>query len=254
MTVNPANLNRPAQPKNASLEEHASLDWLPDPQFWIDSGTVNWPSGLQWAVAFKHVTASTNVRTMVSCIVPYAGFGNSIPVLLPGNSTVFDVSTFRKMGFLIVANLNSYAFDFVTRQKVQGQNLNLFVVEQLPVITIDSYDLEFGNTSARELVRDHVLRLTYTANDMMPFARDLGYEGLPFDWDEEERRHLQARLDALYFLLYGLNRDDAGYVLDTFPIVRRDDEQISGCYRTRDMILAYMNALAAGDAETVVAV
>ena len=61
-------------------------------------------------------------------------------------------------------------------------------------------------------------------------------------------------LDALYFQLYGLSRDDAKYVLDTFPIVRREDEAAFGTYRTRDMTLAYMNALAAGDTETKVAV
>ena len=104
--------------------------------------------------------------------------------------------------------------------------------------------------TAAELVRDHVLRLTYTAHDMEPFARDLGYGGPPFIWDEEERRHLRARLDALYFHLYGLDRDDAGYILDTFPIVRREDEaQFDGRYRTKELILAYMNALAAGDTD-----
>ena len=103
-------------------------------------------------------------------------------------------------------------------------------------------------------MRDHVLRLTYTAHDMEPFARDLGYGGDPFIWDEEDRRHLRARLDALYFHLYNLDRTDAAYVLDTFPIVRREDQaQFEGQYRTKDLILAYMNALAAGDTEIVVA-
>ena len=87
---------------------------------------------------------------------------------------------------------------------------------------------------------------------MAPFARDLGYGGPPFVWDEEERRHLRARLDALYFHLYGLSRKDAGYILDTFPIVRREDKKAFGRYRTRDMVLAYMNALDAGDTEAVV--
>ena len=68
------------------------------------------------------------------------------------------------------------------------------------------------------------------------------------------RRHLRARLDALYFHLYGLDRADAAYVVNTFPIVRREDEaHFDGRYRTRDLILAYMNALAAGDTESVVA-
>ena len=66
--------------------------------------------------------------------------------------------------------------------------------------------------------------------------------------------HLRAGLDALYFHLYGLTKEDAAYVLDTFPIVRREDEAVFGCYRTRDLILAYMNALSAGDTESVVAV
>ena len=140
-------------------------------------------------------------------------------------------------------------------------HIKLYMLEQLPVIAPGDYDRQFGNTTARELVRDHVLRLTYTSHDMAPFARDLGYvedsarrAGPPFTWDEEERRHLRARLDALYFHLYGLSRDDAGYVLGTFPIVQKHDQSQFGRYRTRDLILAYMNALSAGDAETVVAV
>ena len=156
--------------------------------------------------------------------------------------------------WLSVACLNSLPFDFVARQKVQGQHLNWFVVEQLPVIASDDYDRQFGNALARELIRDHVLRLTYTAHDMAPFARDLRYDGPPFIWDPEERRHLRARLDALYFHLYGISREDADYILNTFPIVRRQDEAEFGAYRTRDLILAYMNALAAGDTKTMVAV
>ena len=89
---------------------------------------------------------------------------------------------------------------------------------------------------------------------MEPFARDLGYDGPPFIWNEEERRHLRARLDALYFHLYRLDREDAAYILDTFPIVRKQDEIAFGHFRTKAMILAYMNALAASDTETVVKV
>ena len=136
------------------------------------------------------------------------------------------------------------------RQKVQGTHVSWYIVEQLPVIAPDDYERRFGDTTARDLVRDHVLRLTYTAQ----FARDLGYDGPPFTWDDEERRHLRARLDALYFHLYGLDHDDADYVLGTFPIVRRQDEAAFGSYRTRDLVLAYMNALADGDTETVVSV
>ena len=177
------------------------------------------------------------------------GLWNTLP-LLSGNNP----SLTAQLAASLTANLNSLCLDFIVRQKAQGTHLNWFIVEQLPVIAPADYDRQFGATTARTLVRNHVLRLTYTAHDMAPFARDLGHDGPPFPWDEEERRHLRARLDALYFHLYGLPRDAAGYVLDTFPIVRRQDEKQFGQYRTRDMILAYMNALAAGDTETRVAV
>ena len=246
VTVNPENLNRPGQPREATFGEHANPSWLPEPQFWVPASECNWSKDANWVLGFKEITAPTNVRTFIAALLPTVGFGNKIPVLRP--------ETGGRNEWLLAANFNSMAFDFVTRQKIQGQTLNLFIVEQLPVIASDDYDRQLGNTTARDLVRDHVLKLTFTAHDMAPFAKDLGYIGPPFPWDDEERRHLRARLDALYFHLYGLSRDDADYILSTFPIVRREDEAKFGTYRTRDLILAYMNALAAGDADTVVAI
>ena len=251
VVVNPENLNRPAQPREASLSEHANPNWLPDPQYWVGTNSFEWPVGLEWAVAFKDVTAPTNIRAMIAALVPRSGVGNTLPFLLPDSG---EASAYKSLAWLLGASLNSFIFDFVARQKVQGQHLNWYIVEQLPVIAAEGYNQRFGDKTARDLVHDHVLRLTYTAHDMAPFARDLGYDGPPFTWDEEERRHLRARLDALYFHLYGLSREDAGYVLDTFPIVQRQDEAAFGSYRTRDLILAYMNAFAAGDTDTVVSV
>ena len=221
VVVNPENLNRPAQPRVATIEEHANPNWLPDPQFWVGTNSFEWPDGLGWAVAFKDVTAPTNIRAMIAALVPRSGVGNTLPLLLPDSG---EASAYKDLAWLVGASLNSFIFDFVARQKVQGQHLNWYIVEQLPVIAAEGYDQRCGDKTARDIVRDHVLRLTYTAHDMAPFARDLGYDGPPFMWDEEERRHLRARLDALYFHLYGLSREDAGYVLDTFPIVRRQDE------------------------------
>ena len=252
VVVNPENLNRPAQPREATLAEHVDPCWSPDPQFWVAADDLAWPEGLDWAVAFKDVTAPTNVRTMIAALVPRSGVGNTLPLLLPGG--VGPAPGNAEALWLLAANFNSFVFDFVARQKVQGQHLNWFIVEQLPVIGPKDYERRFGDKTARDLVRDHVLRLTRTAHDMEPFANDLGYDGPAFDWDDEERRHLKARLDALYFLLYGLSRDEAEHVLGTFPIVRRQDEAEFGRYRTRDLVLAYVNALDAGDPETAVAI
>ena len=248
VVVNPENLNRTGQPREATPEEHANPNWLPNIRYFVDSSHRKITSTRGYILTYKRITAATNIRTMIAAIGPHAAYEvNANNILLPPKTEAVACCC-------IVSCLNSMAFDYVVRQKIQGVTLNWYIVEQLPLISPDAYNREFGATTARDLVRDHVLRLTYTAHDMAPFARDLGYDGEPFIWDEGERRHLRARLDALYFHLYGLSRDDAEYVLDTFPIVRREDEAACGTYRTRDMTLAYMNALAAGDTETRVAV
>ena len=249
--VNLENLKRPSQSQITTLSQYMDTSWLPTMRFWVPDHEVRGLTNpdFDWTIGYRRVSISTNARTMIATIIPNAGFGDSVFLLMPepGLSPT-DAS-------LLAGNLNSFCFDFITRQKMHGINLSWYLLEQLPVIAQDAYDRSFGDMTAADLVRDHVLRLTYTAHDMEPFARDLGYGGPPFIWDDEERRHLRARLDALYFHLYGLDRADAGYILNTFPIVRRQDEaHFDGRYRTKELILAYMNALAAGDAETVVAV
>ena len=247
---NPDNTINPYLSVAVTDAEHANPAFSPMTQYWVLEKAVNgnMPDRLSWTIAYRRIARPTDIRTMIAAAVPKIGLSDSVFLLMPEKK--FSAAD----ACLLIANLNSYCFDYVTRHKMPGTNLSWFIVEQLPVIAPTDYDRPFGATTARDLVRDHVLRLTYTAHDMAPFARDLGYDGEPFIWDEEERRHLRARLDALYFHLYGLSRDDAEYVLDTFPIVRREDEAAFGTYRTRDMTLAYMNALAAGDTETRVAV
>lgn len=244
VVTNPDNLFRPGQPKDATLEQHRNPRWSPTPRYWVNASECGWETDENWVLGFKEITAATNRRTFIAAIMPTVAFGNKVPLL---RST-----TKERHEYLLCANLNSFVFDFVTRQKVHNQTLNLYIVEQLPVVTLADYDIPIGTSTARDLVRDHVLRLTYTSYDIRDFARDIGYDGEPFIWDDQERTHLRARLDALYFMLYGISRDDADYILNTFPTVRSEDEKLHGRFLTRDLILAYMNCLEAGDSETIV--
>ncbi len=247
---NPQSTHNPYFSQEVTQAEHADSQFLPSAQYSVPKSIVDeaMSANAGWTISYRRIARSTDERTMISSIVPKSGFGDSVFLLIPDSGlSAWDAS-------LVVANLNSLPLDFVTRQKLHGTNLSWYLIEQLPVIVPKDYASRFGETTARDLVRDHVLRLTYTAHDMATFARDLDYDGPPFTWNEEDRRHLRARLDALYFHLYGIGREDASYILDTFPIVRREDEREFGTYRTRDLILAYMNALDAGDTDTVVSV
>ena len=247
IVVNPANVHRPAQPESATPEQHRDPNWLPDSQYWVLASECRWSLNSTWVLGFKEITAPTNARTFIAAILPTVGFGNKVPILKP--------ETPIRGEWLLAANLNAMVFDFATRQKIQGQTLNLFILEQLPVVPPERYEtVRFGPKTAADILREVVLELTYTAHDMEPFALDMGHVDEvgdvlpPFRWDEDRRLHLRAKLDAVFFHMYGVtNRDDVRYVYSTFPIVEREEEKAHGCYRSREICLAWINALAAGN-------
>lgn len=126
---------------------------------------------------------------------------------------------------------------------------NFFIVEQLAMLPPATYSEPCAwagqpSIALRDWLLPRVLELAYTAWDLEPFARDCGYAGPPFRWDDERRFLLRAELDAAFFHLYGINRDDTAYILDTFPIVRRKDEaKYNGEYKTKTTILEIYDAL-----------
>jgi len=132
---------------------------------------------------------------------------------------------------MVCANLNTVMLDFIARTKILSNHASWYVIEQLPVIPPERYDaVLFGPKTSGEIVRESVLELTYTAHDMAPFARDMGYVDKagkvkpPFVWDEDRRLKLRTKLDAVYFHLYGVtDRDDVRYIYSTFPIVEREE-------------------------------
>ena len=248
VVVNPENQHRPAQPIPATPEQHKNTEWLPDPQFWVLASKCGWTTELDWVLGFKEITAPTNVRTFIAALLPTVGFGNKVPILKPEAT--------NRAEWLLAANLNATILDFVARQKIQGQTLNLFIVEQLPVVPHNRYEaLCFGPKTAGQIVREAVLELTYTAHDMAPFARDMshvdevGNVKPPFLWNEERLVVLRSKLDAVFFHLYGVtDRDDIRYIYSTFPIVeRKEKDAYGGAHRSCELCLAWMNALAAGD-------
>ena len=244
------NLHRAAQPEaiQASMKERP--DRLPTPQFYVLRNHVSEIAGLSYCVGFKDVTAPTNVRTMIAAVLPFAALGNTLPAMLPDRQGAVDA--YKRFAPLLLANLNSLAFDFVVRQKVQGQHLNWYIVEQLPVIAPERFETSIGGVKIADFIREQVLHLGYTAHDLAPFARDLGHvhaDGSvkpPFVWDDEDRRARLAVVDGLFFHLYGLSEADAAYMLDSFPIVREQDEAAFGRFRTKDDVLAQLRCVERG--------
>ncbi|MGJ0396054.1 MAG: Eco57I restriction-modification methylase domain-containing protein [Methylocystis sp.] len=245
------NLFRAGQGRALTVEEHRDPTRCPIPRYWIEASNVDWGASTRWCLALKDVTSVTNARTTIATLIPFVGAGHTLPLLMPVEK--LD-PTYPDSATSLLANFNSTVFDYMARQKVHNNHLAWYLMEQLPVIPSASFNHRFGKKTARAIIRDEVLALTYTAHDMAPFAKDMGYVDNkgnvlpPFKWDEEDRAHRRAKLDAVFFHLYGVtNPGDVEYVFSTFPIVEREETERWGRYLSRDLTLAYINALAAGD-------
>jgi hypothetical protein len=249
VVMNMDNLKRPAQQQAVLGSAKESPDRLPSPQFFVVGSEILGLWAGEWAIAYKSITAPSNVRTMIAAIVPRCGVGNSMAMLLP---VAGREANYREWAPLLLGNMCSLAFDFALRQKVQGQNLNWFMIEQAAVIAPESYEAAIGSVKIANFIREQVLALSYTAHDLAPFARDLGHVNAdgsvkaPFVWNDEDRRRRLAVLDALFMHLYGINEVDAAYILDTFPIVREQDVAAFGHFRTKDDVLREMRRISQG--------
>ncbi|MCC6362200.1 MAG: N-6 DNA methylase [Bryobacterales bacterium] len=181
----------------------------------------------KWLLGFRDICRATDERTAIFAVLPAVAVGHKAPLMYVRA---------RDASFLVGA-FSSVVFDYATRQNVGGTSLGYFVLKQLPVPDPrSSIDIDF--------VRSRVLELAYTASDLAGFARDNGWSGTPFSWDDGRRFVLRCELDALFFHVYGIARSDVDYIMDTFPIVRRKDEQQFGEYRTKRVILEIYDAMA----------
>jgi hypothetical protein len=229
--------------------QHRDPQYEPQPFYWVKLTDVHertpasWKRG--WFFGFKNVTSATNERTLICGLLPYAGVGNSLPLIFASRPAT-QVAC-------LVSNLSSLVVDYIARQKVGGVNLSFFYVTQLPVLPPNSY-----SASDIAFISGRVLELSFTSEAMRPFARDLGFEGIPFVWDSERREILKAELDAYYGRLYGLTRDEMRYVLDpsdvkgsdypseTFRGLKEREIRDFGEYRTARLVLDAWDRIESG--------
>lgn len=192
--------------------EHAAL-----PRWWVEEDEVaSACSGTRpYFLGFKDITSPTNQRTMIAAAIPWSAVTNHFVL------TITEQSPLRES--CLLANLNSMVYDFMTRQKIGGITLNFFIVEQLPTFPPDAYDAPCPWDKSRTLeewISRRALTLSCTSNDMKPLAEACGMKPPVHKWKPDERDALLAELDAAYFLLYGIGRDDMVYMLTTFQGTR----------------------------------
>jgi len=219
------------------------------PRYWVARSEVEaklkdkeWDR--DWLMGWRDITNATNERTVIASVIPLAGVGNQMPLML------FKERKNKAEYAAILGNLSAIVFDFIARHKTGGTHMNYFIYKQLPVLPPESYsqaDLDF--------IVPRVLELTYTSHDLRGWAQDLGYHGEPFTWNDNRRSQLRAELDAYYAKLYGLTCDELRYILDpadimgddypseTFRVLKNKELKEFGEYRTQRLVLEAWDAL-----------
>jgi hypothetical protein len=266
---------RQGQPERFTTPDYQNPERLPLPRYWVSRGAVEEVVGsLNAMLGFSDVTSPTNERSMLSTVLPYVGVGHTLPLIF----TSQEISKEALLG----ACLNSFCFDYLGRQKLGGLHYTYFILRQIPVAppTIFSSPCPWSDSPKVRLedwLQTRVLELTYTARDLQPFAHSCGWSGPPFRWDNKRRFQLRCELDAAFFHLYlpadaqgkwrpasksdgcpydetpaqlaeltqhfATPRDAVDYIMDTFPIVKRKDEEEHSTYRTKDTILEIYDAM-----------
>jgi hypothetical protein len=147
-------------------EQHKDPHYFVTPRYWVPKSSVkerldDWDLFTP-CTCCRRITSPTNERTMIGALVPQ-------PVVSENGIVMFlTVSNLETCAF--VANLDSFVFDYVVRQKTNVA-LGNFVLKQLPTLPPDRYTPDL-----LRFIVPRVLELTYTAWDLQPFADDVWAE------------------------------------------------------------------------------
>ena len=267
-----ARLNASAAPDDMDLPgfrlhrlngQHAGFDAVEAEVSDLVEDHVN-QADTRWLMGWRDITRSVEKRTTIADIIPFAAVGHKFLFMFP--------DTTARLAAVLLGALDSFVFDFIARQKISGASLPYFTMKQTAVLP----PAAFSDANLTFIV-PRVLELLYTGEDLRDFARDCGWEGPPFRWDEERRFLLRCELDAAFFHLYlpadangdwcparrshGCLVDESpeqladlkrhfptpraavACILDTFPGVHREEEAKHGEYRTKRVILEMYDAM-----------
>ena len=250
--------NTIATPSNLTNPNSSIIPW-----YWVPLSSVKnkcikyeknknitWEWNHKWSIAYRAIMESHDSRSFLPCLIPNTyGIGNSLSLLYLDKGTI--------QGILFLSMMSSIVMDYITRQKLGGKNINIFVTKQLAVLTPEQIT---SSGYERDIV-ERVARLCWFNHDLDGWMEELWEEcpeeySLPEEpviWDEEQRAAWQAELDAIFAHLYGLSTEDLRYILDpedvcgkgcineTFRVLKERELRELGEYRTKRLVMEAWN-------------
>lgn len=222
---------------NTTEDQHKNPAFYTSPRYWIPENIISQELEhykRNWMIGFRDITDSTNERTSIFTILPKCATATTCPIILFDDLSII----------YLFANLNSYVFDYVTRQKINGMHLTGGYLKQLPVIPKEKYSEKCvfdNNQTIAEWILPKILQLCYTSWDLSFFASDYNYFDKPFEWNVERRNELIAQINALYFHLYNISEENIEYIMNNFALMKKREVSQYGNYNSFNKIIYYYN-------------
>ncbi|MDI1495166.1 MAG: N6 adenine-specific DNA methyltransferase [Cenarchaeum symbiont of Oopsacas minuta] len=172
-----------------------------------------------YRLIYRMVASSTNLRTMISCIIPPSNataHSTSIILLTKNNKPIID---YGKILYL-AGIFNSFVFDYIIRFMVDV-NLSSFIIKQAPIpcsIFINDITKQACRLSLSEKIfHELAIQLKFKIKHISTPA---------------DRIDTLAKLDALVAHAYGLTREQYKHIISTFKFGEDPD-----MYTAKEIIL-----------------
>ena len=167
----------------------------------------------KYRIAHRAIARNTDVRTMISTIIPPCFTGNSLNI---SENLRYEEQLY------CTSFLNSMILDWYLRQQVSA-NINMFYIYQLPVPRLQASDRFY------EEIVERAAKLICTTEDFRALWEDV----MQSPWtptsgttDALARNVLRSELDAMVAIIYGITMEELTYILSTFPIVSEDQKAL----------------------------
>jgi hypothetical protein len=211
----------------------------------------------RWLLGWRDIARATDERTWIASALPRTAIGHTFPLM-------FVRSEPAQRGLALLGNCNAHVTDYVARQKAGGTHLTYHIVRQLTAPSPNRFLNSDGWWHSR------LVELIFTATDLSAIGDEWNCRE-PFTWDDERRFQIRCELDAAFFHLYLPASDDGTWqrarvsdghvvdeteeqlaaltahfptprhavlhIMDSFPLVKKKDEEAHGSFRTKDRIL-----------------
>jgi hypothetical protein len=194
-------------------------DWHPEFISPLNLSARVWRGGTR--LVFRDITNATNERTMLAAVIPAWPCGNKVPLLAEEG----QVSV--KLQLALCCVLNSFAYDFVVRNRITGINLNKFILDETPIPDLSITPAELSMIGARlSLVHDVFAKAWLELLETFPKLGDRPWTSY-WATDPFDRLELRAKADAIVAHLYGLDEDQFRWILRNCDIPREQLSELS---------------------------